>query len=282
MVGGSYAGTMVAWFRQKYPHLVDGVWSSSAPLLAKTDFTEYKEVVGQSISLVGGSACYERLVNTFREMEELIEANQTEIITQEFNLCSPIDTSSDLEIWQFFNIITDEIAGLVQYHWPGDIEGACEIILRPEEGISGVGQWITSQLGICVETGYSNFINFYRETNWNHGSNLNSYRQWIYQTCAEYGWFQTSNSDDQPFGSSFPVELFIQTCEDLYDGDVFSADKIERNVERTNVVFGGMNPAVTNAFFTQGQLDPWRPMGLQEEIIPESPVVVIPSKFYRI
>lgn len=220
MVGGSYAGTMVAWFRQKYPHLVDGVWSSSAPLLAKTDFIEYKEVVGESISLVGGSDCFERLVNTFTELEELIAVNQTEKINQEFNLCTPIDTSSDLEIWQFFNIITDEFAGLVQYHWPGDIEGACEIILRAEDGISGVGEWISSQLGPCVETGYANFINFYRDTNWAHGSNFNSYRQWIYQTCAEYGWFQTSTSEYQPFGSSFPVELFIQTCVDLYDGNL--------------------------------------------------------------
>lgn len=220
MVGGSYAGTMVAWFRQKYPHLVNGVWSSSAPLLAKTDFTEYKEVVGESISLVGGSVCYERLDSVFTELEELIAANQTELITQAFNLCNPIDTSSDFEIWQFFNIITDEFAGLVQYHWPGDIEDACNLILSSENGITEVGRWITHQLGICVETGYSNFIDFYRNTNWSHGSNLNSYRQWTYQTCAEYGWFQTSNSVNQPFGSSFPVELFIQTCVDLYDGDL--------------------------------------------------------------
>lgn len=39
MAGGSYSATMVAWFRQKYPHLLDGGWASSAPLLAKLDFT---------------------------------------------------------------------------------------------------------------------------------------------------------------------------------------------------------------------------------------------------
>lgn len=38
MAGGSYSATMVAWFRQKYPHLIDGGWASSAPLLAKLDF----------------------------------------------------------------------------------------------------------------------------------------------------------------------------------------------------------------------------------------------------
>jgi pimeloyl-ACP methyl ester carboxylesterase len=38
MVGGSYSATMVSWFSQRYPDLVNGVWSSSAPLLAKLDF----------------------------------------------------------------------------------------------------------------------------------------------------------------------------------------------------------------------------------------------------
>lgn len=36
--GGSYAGSLAAWSRAKYPHLIYGAVSTSGPLLAKIDF----------------------------------------------------------------------------------------------------------------------------------------------------------------------------------------------------------------------------------------------------
>jgi len=51
---------------------------------------------------------------------------------------------------------------------------------------------------------------------------------------------------------------------------------VERNVLRSNVRFGGFNPQVTNVYFTHGQLDPWHPMGVLEDVNDSSPVTMLP------
>ena len=42
--GGSYPGSLSAWMRLRFPHLVAGSVSSSGPLFAKLDFHEYLQV----------------------------------------------------------------------------------------------------------------------------------------------------------------------------------------------------------------------------------------------
>lgn len=41
-------------------------------------------------------------------------------------------------------------------------------------------------------------------------------RQWVYQTCVEFGFYQTSEAVDQPFGDMFPLAFSLQQCQDIY------------------------------------------------------------------
>ncbi|XP_001868269.2 putative serine protease K12H4.7 [Culex quinquefasciatus] len=277
MVGGSYSATMVVWFRQKYPHLVNGVWASSAPLLAKLDFTEYKEVVSESIRLVGGDACADRVQRGVAEVEDLIKQGSYDQVAQAFNLCADTDLSNKRDRQGFLSSISDTFAGVVQYHWSGDIEGVCKVINDPNYNtdMEALAGWFTYGSTRCLDASYESMISYYRNTDWTHGANTGSMRPWLYQTCAEYGWYQTSGSENQIFGSGFPVDLYIQWCADLYDNK-FPESSMHANVARTNTIYGHMNPEVTNVLFTQGQLDPWRPMGVQQDLNERSPAVVIP------
>jgi len=38
VIGGSYPGAMAAWFRERYPHIATGAWSSSGVVEPIVDY----------------------------------------------------------------------------------------------------------------------------------------------------------------------------------------------------------------------------------------------------
>ena len=43
------------------------------------------------------------------------------------------------------------------------------------------------------------------QTEWDKAVQVGG-RQWIYQTCSEFGWYQTSDQPKHPYGSRFPLK----------------------------------------------------------------------------
>lgn len=41
-------------------------------------------------------------------------------------------------------------------------------------------------------------------------------RQWTYQTCVEFGFYQTSSTSSELFGPNFPLDFFLKQCSDIY------------------------------------------------------------------
>jgi len=200
---------------------IQGAWASSAPLHAQIDFFEYKEVMTNSIRLVGGNNCSQTIENAFSVAEQLVLAGTPERVELAFNLCNPLNLTTDVA--HFFYEVSDIVAGLVQSHRTGSIESACSIMANEQESnsrddLEAFAAWVTRSSGTCMDFGYANNIEKYRNSDWNAEANLQM-RQWIYQTCSEFAWFQTSSSENQIFGTStlYPVEYFIGLCQDLYD-----------------------------------------------------------------
>jgi len=287
MVGGSYSATMVAWFRQKYPHLAAGSWASSAPMFVKIDFHEYKEVVGASIRSVGGERCYRRLEGAFYRAEQLLTDRNFEEFSNLFRTCEEMNDDNPYDIMIMFYTLSELLAGLVQYHRTGDIERFCDELLDPqytnETDLDAFVRWYTRQVfgrnpaeDDCVEATFQFDVDLHRNITWGSSATRSSMRQWFFQTCNEFGWFETSRSQFQPFGSSFPVDKFHRWCSDVY-GDMFTPEHLQANVDRKNVVYGGLNPGVHNVYFTHGRIDPWRIMGVQNDINEHSPADIIPD-----
>lgn len=57
----------------------------------------------------------------------------------------------------------------------------------------------------CLNNSYDVFINSMKAISWNDSASVGG-RQWTYQTCVEFGFFQSTDSEEQPFGQTVPVE----------------------------------------------------------------------------
>lgn len=97
------------------------------------------------------------------------------------------------------------------------MEETCTILTYPNyvDSLEAYANWAKMFLpgGSCLNTEYSNFVRIFR----NESLLANPMRRWIWQTCSEFGWYQTSASQNQPFGTSCPVERYFSMCRDLFD-----------------------------------------------------------------
>ncbi|EGI66772.1 PREDICTED: putative serine protease K12H4.7 [Acromyrmex echinatior] len=279
VVGGSYAGNMAAWARLKYPHLIQGALASSAPVRAKADFYEYYEVVTDALGKYS-KTCIESVKTAFASVEELLAMRAgPQKLKLLFKLCHVPDVRSSSDLGYFMNTLSEIFAGVVQYN---KIENS-------ETGIAALCNKMTAKhLGSplqrlarifsnqkkCNDVNYNNFLKTYREISWDSPAATSIMRQWYHQTCTEYGYYQTTNSNKSIFGKLFPLNYFINLCTDLY-GDYHNKKILDSHVRRTNIMYGGKLPDLRNVIFTNGNSDPWHPLSVLQDLNAFSPAIVI-------
>lgn len=172
----------------------------------------------------------------------------------------------------------------------GDIPFYCNYLMSFEDDLTAIASFFLAfALGSsrCVDVTYKDTLSYYLDSTYVYGAckyynNNNSNnillfiikwkktekkcfvsflaRPWYYQTCNEYGWYQSSASSDQPFGTKFPATLYTTLCYDIF-GSKYTNEHIQNLVDETNEFFGGLNPGVENVYMTHGSLDPWSAMG---------------------
>ncbi|GJQ74787.1 hypothetical protein Trydic_g21629 [Trypoxylus dichotomus] len=268
VVGGSYSAMLATWMRIKYPHLVDAALSSSAPLRSVADFYEYFEVVGNSLKTVS-EECVSTIAEAMTGIDKCFEtAEGVAHVSDLLGMENSISTSEPAKSY-FFSALAGPFAQLVQYASGPDLEDACSLLLSFEgDAFDKFIAFINLSYGNSALTDYEYYVNYLRQTNIIKGSIA---RQWYYQTCTEYGFYQTSASPDQPF-KNFELELFLKSCEDVYG---ISEEVLNTGIERSNLFFGSVSPEVTKVVSTHGTVDPWHPLGVLEDLNPEAPVFVI-------
>ncbi|KAJ8924676.1 hypothetical protein NQ315_000827 [Exocentrus adspersus] len=280
LFGGSYSASLAVWARQKYPHLVHGAMASSGPLFAKLDFYEYLEVVADSLA-THSQQCVDSVKTAFLQLENFITNPGTENVTAIFNLCYDINLSENKipnNVAYLFERLSSNIAGVIQYHGiPGQansIHSICGIMTnqtlgREIERLAEVNRLFYGTR--CLNYRFQALLTSMSNTAISLSGNS---RQWYYQTCTEYGWYQTTNQKEPVFGNRTSENFFTQVCTNVY-GSKFNASYTSDQNERINRHYGGYDVNASNVIHVQGTLDPWYPMGLTRTISQESPVIFI-------
>ncbi|KAG9470766.1 hypothetical protein GDO78_016801, partial [Eleutherodactylus coqui] len=140
--GGSYPGSLSAWFRLKFPHLVYAAVASSAPVRAELDFTDYNKVVAQSLSdpVIGGSSqCLDRVRKSFQEVDSILHAGNVSKLERDFSSCSPLQGPDDYT--EFVSNLADIFMGAVQYNMesPGsDVRKICGHMVSAQSAYEGL------------------------------------------------------------------------------------------------------------------------------------------------
>lgn len=216
LVGTAYAGSLVTWMRQAHPELVDFAWASSAPLKAKVDFEDFKVWAGFVIGVNGGTDCTDRMNRAIIGMEEHIDAGNRAYVRDQFNLCNGL--TNTLDVWSFFSSVSNAVAEIVQTGGPA-IRAFCTALRESpiEDDIEAFASLFNDETSQCTDASYVTHRLQMGETDWSSKAVRDGSRQWYYQTCSEFGWYPTSTSESQPFGSKFPVDLNIQMCMDFFN-----------------------------------------------------------------
>ncbi|CAK1549164.1 unnamed protein product [Leptosia nina] len=276
LMGCSYAGTMATWMRLAYPHLIDVVLSDSGPLHAKEDFPEYLEVITEALRSQGSEACLNSISDAMTRLRDLLYTNEGAAqASSMFKTCAPLQANATLDLSTFFWYgITENFARLVQYAMPGDITKACDVITdrSQPDPVQRLANWITNVTGSCIEPRYTVVVTNHRNTSYD--SPDATMRLWTYQTCVEYGWYQTTTSSRQPFLTTVPLEYFHQMCKDFFSNDI-DEELLRSGIQRTNLFFGGLKRP-DYVVSVAGGIDPWSPMGPNmTHSTPLSPVYVV-------
>jgi len=287
--GGSYPGNLAAWARLKFPHLIYGSVASSAPVRAKLNFEEYLDVVTNSIKRFTstGEACLAAIKSATRVIERnLLFPQGPEMLEKKFKTCDPLSAyTHDIKV--LFETLAGNFMGVTQYdESPNNrlsLEKACKILTDKEYGMTAFDRYANlSQAFLkesgndCLDASYDYYLEDLRRTDWDYHRN-DAMRQWTWQTCTEFGYYQTSDSPEQPFGNHLGIRFSLNDCKKAYglDYDDFKEEVLRSRVMETNANYGGDDIEVSRVIFVNGNKDPWHVLGVLKKKNPKSPYEVI-------
>ena len=244
VVGGSYPGAMVSWFREKYPHIAFGALASSGVVDAVYDFNKFDEQINLA-SQKSGSEC----TSAIKGMSDVLNTLDQKKDKEGLSKIKAVFNAPNMKDFDFFFYVSDIVVEQIQY---GNRPGFCDKVIgkTPDEVFK-----VLANIG--GESGFKSYDSTYlSNTDINVQDNM---RQWTYQYCSQLAYFQTPAVDVDPLRPlSMTVSAWETYCQSIFGGNI-TPETVDWNIR-----YGGKKPSVTNVIYTNGDEDPWK----QASILP--------------
>ncbi|XP_031429917.1 thymus-specific serine protease [Clupea harengus] len=287
--GGSYPGSLAAWLRLKYPHLVHAAIATSAPIHATVNFPEYLEVVRRSLASHSPECPLLVKQATDTLSQKLKDPLTYSNITKDFQLCSPLQLDSLMDSAHFLESLAGNFMDVVQYNEDNRaFEGVvgtnitmkvlCGVMADASLGgvyerYAAVARLMLHTFSLrCLDARYASYLQDMANTSWS-GAGAAGGRQWVYQTCTEFGFYQSTDSPNQPF-TGFPLPYHLKQCYDIFNMSAAELD-VEAAVKDTNEYYGGYGLRTSRVVFPNGSIDPWHALSVTLDLSEQLPAIFI-------
>ncbi len=247
--GGSYPGSLSAYYRMKYPDAVIGSLASSAPVMAKEDFYEYDG----HVTSVLGAECSAKVRRAVVEAEQAIRSDSEyfDEIKENFQ-AEKIKDPTD-----FLYLMADLSAAAVQ---GGQHELFCQMLDISPNPLIGYAMFAREVYVALDATAVDFTPQAAMEENPESLTNRVGIRQWYYQSCTEYGYWQNAhpNPEQSTRSSLINNDYHRNVCKRLF-GITEPAPTARTN---ETYYYPLLESDTSQIFFSNGANDPWSNLSL--------------------
>jgi serine protease 16 len=279
--GGSYPGSLATWLKLKYPASVAGTVGSSAPVKSDYNFFQYAQVVGDALryTLIGGSdQCYSVVEDAMKELHESVTIStpmgSSKDLPDSLKPCT--EPTDEKDLYAYESNVYGNFQGTVQYNL--EMVGAPTVADLCSELTKKTHKTALDALGSmtsiffedqkCVESSWNEMIDELRVEEFDGQSAM---RQWVYQSCNEFGYFQTTEGDGHPFTALKACTVEIagkKMCEDAYQVENYTGPKQSgassdgELMYAADETYGALDVQGSNITMPNGNCDPWHALGI--------------------
>lgn len=238
--GGSYAGTLAAFYREKHPELVEGALASSAPVYMKNEFSEYDAHVAKVINQTN---CGDLVRRAVKEIEEKMSTPEGAAQVKKVFKSSDLKNDGD-----FLYVVADMLAAAVQY---GRDKMFCQTLADNSDLVEG---YAAAGLSVLTAMGAKPFDISLAVAERIEVTPDDNMRQWMWQSCREFGWFQVANGNGNETSRSSKIDLpyHNEVCKRLYNKPMGKDGALNNKW-----YYPLFSTDASRIIFTNGTNDPW-------------------------